>query len=129
MLSSNEEDNGPKADTEWINMTELAISYERRGWVLMQFTGLKDKNGKEIYEGDIVEFTFTDGWPMHRWKEKYAHQDPEGTLMHDEVAFEDGAFVFKNKDIEDNYSFANRHAEYCVVIGNVWLNPELLNDE
>ena len=65
---------------------------------LMQYTGLRDKNGKEIYEGDIV-----------RWG---------SILKGNEVIFKEGKFMIK--DIEDPYWKA------CEIIGNIYENKELL---
>lgn len=76
-----------------------------REFKLMQFTGLKDKNGKEIYEGDIVR-----------------HATDEGIYK---VIFEDGGFYVKNLF---EYDFQTINEYPLEVIGNIYENPELLGD-
>lgn len=75
-----------------------------------QFTGLRDKNGDEIYEGDILR--------MHR----PSSQVPEMTVS---ITFEGGAFWFTG----DGYTDCNWHfydAKDREVISNIHQNPELL---
>ena len=75
------------------------ISYSVDPSTICQYTGLKDKNGKRIFEGDILSI----------WNES-----------HDVVVFEDGAFYLENTSIP--MRFANKFE----VIGNITDNPELL---
>lgn len=73
---------------------------------LMQYTGLKDKNGVEIYEGDIVETTYVSG-TMNR--SKY----PPRAIIYDQELCE-----FNVSDTGDE----SLHK----VIGNIHENPELV---
>jgi uncharacterized phage protein (TIGR01671 family) len=71
----------------------------------MQFTGLYDKNGKEIYEGDILKGQFTN--PLA-------------------VVYENGCFCFYNDLQSGNDRLHQMRVEKLEVIGNVFENPELL---
>jgi hypothetical protein len=69
---------------------------------IMQYTGLKDKNGKEIYEGDILD-----------WDRREVKDD-------NVISFKNGSFMLTHFDGQRFYPFNSE------VIGNVYENPELI---
>ena len=81
---------------------------------LMQYTGFKDKNGKEIYEGDILSGDFYfggTGW----------FDTVEGyyKLENEVVEFEDGSF-------RAGGSYLSYVGYDIKIVGNIYENPELL---
>ena len=93
---------------------ESVIGFSRLDWDrfdLMQYTGLHDKNGKEIYEGDI--------WLMNGIKSQ--------PMI---VCFDNGKFISKSTwgeylKRDDGYTYWDFIDGE--VIGNIYENPELLN--
>lgn len=89
------------------------------GKALMQYTGLKDKNGKEIYEGDIiVAHDVSDGG-------LYIQQYP-GLFNGSRFEVGWGDSCWEGKDHDDGYIHMSTRATY-EIIGNIYENPELVD--
>ncbi len=89
---------------------DIKVNLLSDDFILEQFTGLKDKNGKEIYEGDNVQF------------------EGEGGAVY-EVVYDDdvAAFAVHNWDTTTHTFFYELgEEEEVVVIGNIHENPELI---
>jgi uncharacterized phage protein (TIGR01671 family) len=82
---------------DWVNLTGGEHTK------VMQYTGLKDKNGKEIFEGDVLEYTF------------------EGKTNIDVIVYKGNMFTYENS--------IRWNLQKDKVIGNIYENKDLLETE
>ncbi len=88
------------------------LSFWNQPFILMQYTGLKDKNGVEIYEGDIVKY-------QNRLIGYVTYLIQEAGFV---VVLKKSDYRLGHRNTNENYELANCHE----VIGNIYENPELL---
>ena len=89
--------------TEWW----VKVIPETVGW----FTGLKDKNDKDIFEGDIVEFT---------------RAQCRGAYRGSRMAVSYQTYVFCGFGFDKTMALTKKRANECNIIGNIHDNPELV---
>ena len=114
--------------------TEIeAIQSGYDNWIWLEYTGLTDKNGVEIYEGDIIQLWGNrpiqieyDGEKLTAYRyqptEKAIIKTKPGSFVADELRGSDSGWYF---GILDHSSVLGRNN--IEVIGNIHGNPELLN--
>lgn len=131
-------------DKKWKTMTaQVNLNHIKEGFIglfgddkiVMQFTGLFDKNGVKIFEGDIIQFTY---W----WFDGEEQQ----SILTGELIYSEDSISFQLKGVRNSvwekHNGYQDDCEYLVpfatlnfdeadfeVIGNIYQHPELINKE
>lgn len=98
---------------ELLEQHDAIDMFQRDLMTLMQYTGLHDKNGREIYEGDIV----------HAYDQEPNRDEPDYRGSEDTGIVEFHGSMFMLDDIVLDYP------PILEIIGNIFENPELLEDK
>jgi uncharacterized phage protein (TIGR01671 family) len=85
-----------------------------KDYPIMQYTGLTDKNGKEIYEGDIIQWTSSNVFSL-------------GEIRKVQINYVEAQYWGQGRNL-GVYLAELLANEKCEVIGNVFENPELLQE-
>ena len=98
------------------NKAGSPFAFEVRPDTICQCTGLKDKNGKLIWENDVVGF-----WDTYSTENGQAEMDCIGKVVWDDETI---SFQVTNRLSAESYEVLDE----CSVIGNIFDNPELIKE-
>lgn len=82
--------------------------FKHNGFIIEQCTGLKDKNGKLIYEGDVIKDEFG-----RKFKVIWSEED---------CMFE-GRVIYRDPEYSDRFDFYKGATDNCEIIGNIHEQP------
>jgi uncharacterized phage protein (TIGR01671 family) len=98
----------------WTDLMSTCLIFPVYDYIIQQYTGLKDNNGREIYEGDVLQYTA-----------------PAFATFKSKDTTESGAVVFDLAVFWCNYALYEVVSPdwNCTIIGNIMENPELIKNE
>lgn len=95
--------------------------------IIMQFTGFKDYNGKEIYEGDIILFTNVRDCTQKKKYQIYFNNECGSWYCENGMELCNILVEQNNDDWKRSQNWTINNNQYVRVIGNIYENSELLN--